>query len=237
MNSYFYECPQDSELGKRISDFWTKCMRCEDAAEKYAKAMGAVTYYEDPKAFAGGVLCVAFAKETKVDRTVWREVACEKDGDETPYYAPDVECRVDYEVIPHRDFALKDTYCRLYQRDRIVQMDGKLMVPYLEFFRDEEPISSNMMPRVASRGLRKAIKAEVRRRKLPRMQVGDLLVILKADLPEKVKEPTTPTFFPYRSRYFIGCAYPCLSSDLTEITPQIYRMNADKHVREERRKA
>ena len=140
-------------------------------------------------------------------------------------------------MIPHRDFALKDTYCRLYQRDRIVQMDGKLMVPYLEFFRDEEPISSNMMPRVASRGLRKAIKAEVRRRKLPRMQVGDLLVILKADLPEKVKEPTTPTFFPYRSRYFIGCAYPCLSSDLTEITPQIYRMNADKHVREERRKA
>ena len=62
-------------------------------------------------------------------------------------------------------------------------------------------------------------------------------MILKADLPEKVKEPTTPTFFPYRSRYFIGCAYPCLSSDLTEITPQIYRMNADKHVREERRKA
>ena len=233
---HFYECAVDSDLGKKISDFWTKCMRCEEAAERYAKSMGAVTYYEDPQFFAGGCLCVAFAKDAKVDLTMWREAGREQDGD-TPYYVPDVENRIGYVEIPHRDYALKDTYCRLYKRDRIVQKDGKLLVPYIEFFRDEEPISSNMLPRVASRGLRKAIKAEVKRRKLPVMPVGRLLTILEADLPEKVKDPTTPTFFPYRSRYFIGCDYVCMSSDLEEITPQMYRMNCDKHEREERRKA
>ena len=232
---YFYECAQDSELGKKISGFWQKCLRCEEAAEKYAKAMGAVTYYEDPKYFAGGCLCVAFAKDARIDSGVWREAGREQEGG-TPYYMPDVESRMGYEEIPHRDYALKDTYCRIYKRDSILQKDGKLLVPYIEFYRKEEPISSNMMPRVASRGLRKAIKAEVRRRRLPVMTVGSLLSLLQAEMPERVNQPMTPTFFPYRSRYFIGCDYACHSLDLEEITPQIYRMNADKHEREERRK-
>ena len=234
---HFYECAQDSDLGKKISDFWKKCLRCEEAAEKYAKSMGAVSYYEDPQYFAGGCLCVAFGKDANVDLTMWREALREQDGDKTPYYIPDVENRVGYVEIPHRDYALKDTYCRIYKRDSILQKDGKLVVPYIEFYRDEDPISPNMLPRVASRGLRKAIKAEVRRMKLPVMTIGSLLSILDADLTEVVKDQTTPTFFPYRSRYYIGCDYACMSSDLEEITPQIYRMNADMHEREERRKA
>jgi len=233
---HFYECAQDSDLGKMISDFWQKCLRCEEAAERYAKSMGAVTYYEDPQYFAGGCLCVAFAEGVKVDKGMWREAGREQEGG-TPYYVPDVESRIGYEEIPHRDYALKDTYCRLYKRDSILQKDGKLVVPYIEFFRDEEPISTNMLPRVASRGLRKAIKAEVKRRKLPVMPVGRLLTILGASLPKKITDPTTPTFFPHQSKYFIGCDYACKAADLEEITPQIYRMNADKHEREERRKA
>ena len=233
---HFYECAQDSELGKKISDFWAKCMRCEEAAERYAKSMGAVTYYEDPQYFAGGCLCVAFAEDVKVDKGMWREAGREQEGG-TPYYVPDVESRIGYEEIPHRDYALKDTYCRIYKRDSILQKDGKLVVPYIEFYRDEEPISTNMLPRVASRGLRKAIKAEVKRRKLPVMTVGRLFAILGADVSETIKNPTTPTFFPHQSKYFIGCDYVCTASDLEEITPQIYRMNCDKHEREERRKA
>ncbi len=50
------------------------------------------------------------------------------------------------------------------------------------------------------------------------MPVGRLLTILGADLPQKIKDPTTPTFFPYRSRYFIGYDYACTASDLEEIT-------------------
>ena len=283
MNQHFYECAQDSELGKKISDFWTKCSRCETEAEKYAKAMGAATYYEDPQYFAGGCLCVAFAEGVRIDPGVWREAGKEEDSG-TVYYAPDVESRTGCVEIPSREYALRDTFDRIYRRDRILtfgqalmmrplrewaadagysltgdgavdgrelaeRYKGKLFVPYVEFFRSEPAVRSNGQPRTASRGLRKAIKAEIRRRRLPVMRTEDLLAILGADLlgsqssdaqhadgPKK-REVLTPTFFPHRSRYFIGCAYPCTSPDLLEITPQIYRMNQDKHQREMKRKA
>ena len=288
MNQHYYECAQDSELGKKISDFWTKCSRCETEAEKYAKAMGAKTYYEDPQYFAGGCLCVAFAEGVRIDPGVWREAGKEQDSG-TVYYAPDVQSRTGCTEIPNREYALKDTFDRIYRRDRILtfgqalmmrplrewaadagysltgdgavdgrelaeRYKGKLFVPYVEFYRSEPAVRSNGQPRTASRGLRKAIKAEIRRRRLPVMRTEDLLAILGADLlgsqssdaqtadaqpadgPKK-REVLTPTFFPHRSRYFIGCAYPCTSPDLLEITPQIYRMNQDKHEREMKRKA
>lgn len=239
---HFYECAVDSDLGKRISDFWTKCSRCETEAEKYAKAMGAKTYYEDPQYFAGGCVCVAFAEGATVDKGVWREAGREQDG--TVYYMPDVQSRKGSVEIPSREYALKDTFDRIYQRDRIIQKDGKLFVPYLEFYRQESSVGANgVTPRTASRGLRKAIKAEIRRRRLPVMRTEDLLAILGADVlgaqpdGQKRREVLTPTFFPHRSRYFIGCAYPCSHADLAEITPQQYRMNQDKHEREMKRKA
>ena len=277
MNQHFYECAQDSELGKKISDFWTKCSRCETEAEKYAKAMGAKTYYEDPQYFAGGCVCVAFAEDARVDPGVWREAGKEQDSG-TVYYAPDVQSRKGCVEIPHREYALKDTFDRIYQRDRILTFaqavmfrplrewaadagykltgdgtvdgrelsehyNGKLFVPYLEFYRDEPAVGSNGHPRTASKGLRKAIKAEIRRRRLPVMRTEDLLAILGADVlsaqpdGQKRREILTPTFFPHRSRYFIGCAYQCRHADLEEITPQIYRMNQDLHQIEMRKKA
>ncbi len=276
MNQHFYECAQDSELGKKISDFWTKCSRCETEAEKYAKAMGAATYYEDPQYFAGGCLCVAFAEGVRIDPGVWREAGKEEDSG-TVYYAPDVQSRTGCVEIPSREYALKDTFDRIYQRDRILtfaqavmfrplrewaadagykltgdgtvdgkelseRYKGKLFIPYVEFYRQEPSKGINGYVRTASKGLRKAIKAEIRRRRLPVMRVENLLAILGADVlsaqsdGQKRREVLTPTFFPHRSRYYIGCAYLCTSPDLTEITPQQYRMNQDKYEREMARK-
>ena len=246
MNNHFYECAQDSDLGKKISDFWQKCIRCIDAKNDYAKKMGANYYVPDDRWFEGGVVALTFEDESRVDKSVWQLLAkYPKDG--TGYYAPNVESRTGYAEIPHRDYALKDTFDRIYHRDRIIQNDGKLFIPYTEFFRDEpagtrNDIKGGKQPRTASRGLRKAIKAEIQRRRLPVMTVQSLLAILGATIPEesasgKRREIPTPTFFPHRSRYFIGCAYPCSSPDLLEITPQQYKMNADKHELEERHKA
>lgn len=276
MNQHFYECAQDSDLGKKISDFWQKCITCEKWAEKYAKAMGAKTYYEDPQYFAGGCLCIAFAEGVRIDPAVWREAGKEEDSG-TVYYAPDVQSRTGCVEIPSREYALKDTFDRIYQRNRILtfaqaaifrplrewaadvgykltgdgtvdgkelgeRYKGKLYVPYLEFYRDEPAVGTNGQPRTASKGLRKAIKAEVRRRRLPVIRTEDLLSILGADVLSaqtdgKKREVLTPTFFPHRSRYFIGCGYPCSHADLEEITPQIYRMNQDLHQIEMRKKA
>ena len=239
MNKYFYELPQDSELGRKISDFWTKCMRCEREAERYAKAMGAATYYEDPAYFAGGCLCIAFRDDVKVDQSVWREAGRVKPDDdgggETVYWEPDVERRKGRVEVPSREYALKDTFNRIYQRDGIVLDGGRLYVPYVEFYRDESKKGSDGMPRTASHGLRRAIKAEVRRRRLPVMRAQDLLDILGAQVPDKAAEIVTPTFFPYRSRYFVGCAYPCTAPGMTEITQMQYQLNQNKHVLDAKR--
>ena len=237
-NLKYYEVMIESEMGRRISEFWNQCMKAEQEAEKYAKSMGAVTYYENPNMFAGGCLCVAFMANAKVDLGVWREAGHEQDG--TRYYCPNVETRTGEVEIPHRDYALKDTYCRLYKRDQIRERDGKLMVPYLEFYREESPIGTNGQKRTASNGLRKAIKAEMKRRKLPVVPVTRLLAILGATVPTPTlerTETTTPTFFPYQQRYFIGTEYTCQGEGLVEITPQLYRMNRDKYMLEQRRGA
>ena len=238
MNQYFYECAQDSELGKKISDFWTKCNRCNFASHDYAKKMGAVSFEPDYDYFEGGVTGLYFPDDAKVDLSVWK-VAMTNPKTNENLYVPNVNSRIGYAEIPHREYALRDTFDRIYHRDRIIQNDGKLYVPYTEFYRDEpagtrHDIKGGKQPRTASKGLRKAIKAEIRRRRLPVMPVTVLLNTLSATVPaaSPAGNPAIlamPTFFPFRSRYFIGCPYPCSSSDLLEITPQIYRMNQSKY--------
>ena len=280
MNQYFYECAQDSELGKKISDFWTKCNRCNFASHDYAKKMGAVSFEPDYDYFEGGVTGLYFPDDAKVDLGVWRVSMINPKTNEN-LYVPNVNSRIGYAEIPHREYALRDTFDRIYHRDRIIQNDGKLYVPYTEFYRDEpagtrHDIKGGKQPRTASKGLRKAIKAEVRRRRLPVMPVTVLLNTLAATVPaapssavsgSPADTPTVPaaspavqtvpaaspagnptmtdrsrsatppilampTFFPFRSRYFISCPYPCQSPDLTPITAQEHRMNADKWQRE-----
>lgn len=252
MNKFFYETPIDSPTGERISKFWQQCIRCEQAAEDYAKRMGAKYYYSDPRYFAGGVVCIAFAEDQRIDTQVWRKAGVDR-NDGLTYYEPDVQQRTGLAEIPHRDYALKDTFDRIYQRDKIIEREvpqcpavlpqgttkehpellpqgaKKLFIPYVEFFRPEPPARSNSGHRQASRGLRKAIKAEALRLRLPVMRTGQLLAILTATpVPSMdVSRPTaTPTFFPFRSRYFIGTASDCsTNSDLMPITSQQYTMN------------
>ena len=267
MNQYFYECAQDSELGKKISDFWTKCNRCNFASHDYAKKMGAVSFEPDYDYFEGGVTGLYFADDDKVDLGVWR-VSMTNPKTKENLYVPNVNSRIGYAEIPHREYALRDTFDRIYHRDNIIQNDGKLYVPYTEFYRDEpagtrHDIKGGKQPRTASKGLRKAIKAEIRRRRLPVMPVTVLLNTLAATVPDaaasaapsaapsavsgspadKTTVPAAsasatppilamPTFFPFRSRYFISCPYPCQSPDLTSITAQEHRMNAEKWQRE-----
>ena len=226
--NHYYETAVDSATGKKISDFWEKCNRCNQASHDYAKKMGAESFEPDYNAFEGGVTALYFPDDAKVDLGVWQLLTTDPKT-QKGMYVPRVESRMDYIEIPHRDYALKDSFDRIYKRDSIVQQeDGRLLVPFIQFYRDEPGVGSNGQPRAASKGLRKAIKAEVRRRRLPVMRVGTLFGILGTELPQDVREVSMPTFFPYRSRYFIGCAYPCVSADLLEITPQQYKMNEGK---------
>lgn len=235
MQNYFYETAIDSEMGKKLSDFWAKCLRCEREADRYAKQMGAKTYFDDPKYFAGGVTCIAFAEGARIDKGVWRKVGEEKDH--TAYFAPDVEMRTGYQEIPHRGYELKDTFDRMYSHTTVIENGDKLLVPYMEFYREEAQTGTNRLPRRASNGLRKAIKAEMKRRKLPVVRTETLLSLLMCEIPDGSRLDGTPTFFSYHGQYFIGSDYECKAEGLEAIPPQIYRMNADKCKREAKRLA
>lgn len=240
MSKFHYEVPVDSPTGERISRFWHRCIKAEQAAEEYAKKMGAKFYYSDPRYFAGGCVCIAFDEGQRIDKSVWRLAGTDR-ADGLQYWEPDVERRTGLVPIPHRDYALKDTFDRIYDRSKIQEREGKLFVPYVEFFRQEVTGHSGSSGKrsTASRGLRKAIKAEVQRLRLPVVRTEALLDILAADTvgpstsvspaPKQPKEPTTPTFFLHRSRYFIGIDYPCTANaDLKPIVPEVYKLNQDK---------
>ena len=216
MSMYYYQTPIDSPTGERISRFWHQCSKCEQAAEDYAKKMGATFFYSDPRYFAGGVVCIAFAEGQRIDKKVWRTAGIDH-SDGMTYYEPAVQSRTNLQEIPNRDYALKDSADRIYNRHRIVERDGKLYVPYVEFYGEQ-----------GTRSLRKAIKAEIMRRRLPVMHTKQLLAILAGDtvaatanVPDGSPSDVTPTFFPFRSRYVIGTDQDCSSNrDLEPITPE-----------------
>ena len=68
---YYYEFPQECEIGKKMTDFHKACIEAEEKAEQWAMKQGAKGYYDDPDYFAGGVSAVMFDK--KPSKRVWKE--------------------------------------------------------------------------------------------------------------------------------------------------------------------
>ena len=78
---YYYEFPQECEIGQKMTDFHKACIEAEEKAEQWAKKQGANGYYDDPDYFAGGVSAVMFDK--KPSKRVWKEAG--KVNDEPIY--------------------------------------------------------------------------------------------------------------------------------------------------------
>ena len=73
MERFYYQFLASSPLGKKFFKFHHQCVNADEAAENYARKMGAKAWYSDPNAFAGGVNCLEF-DEQKVDKQMWRPV-------------------------------------------------------------------------------------------------------------------------------------------------------------------
>lgn len=240
---YFYRVPVESATGKLISRFWHACQKCEEAADDYCKKFGAKYFYSDPKFFAGGVACVAFADDAKVDEKEWRKFMV-LDG--VQYYIPACEAVRDAVEVPSREYQLRDSWDTMYLRDKIQEVhvptdDGttvkKLMMPKISFRPVGQQTDPQGRPIQASRKQRRAIIAEQKRLKLPVMTVQQIYRIFGAQLPEGRISQETPTFFLRSTTYYIGCAYPCSAKGLEEITAQQYRMNQSLAEREAARAA
>lgn len=240
---HFYKVAADSATGKAINRYWHACIKCEQAAEDYCKKFGATYYYSDPKYFAGGVACVAFAEGEAVDERLWQKFMTI--GGEQ-YYVPACRAERGSVEVPNRDYQLRDTWDTMYLRDRIQEVtvkadDGstvkRLMMPKISF----RPLGEQTDPQgrtiQASRKQRRAIIAEQKRLKLPVMTVQQLYRIFGAVLPEGRLSQETPTFFLRSTTFYFGCAYPCEAKGLTEVTAQQYRMNQSMAERELRRQS
>jgi hypothetical protein len=121
------------------------------------------------------------------------------------------------------------------ENERLVNetLQNHAFIKYLEFTAPENPNPAPSCHSERSRGissnapmpwtLRKAIAAERQRISLPVVSVVRLYAMLQAVATEGEKqEPSTPTFFNYGGRYYIGIDRECTSLALNPITPELY---------------
>lgn len=64
---YFYKVSAESNVGRDIQAFMTRCQEAEEQALEWVKKQGAEHYYESPEGMAGGVLAVDFADNAEHD--------------------------------------------------------------------------------------------------------------------------------------------------------------------------
>ena len=211
MNVFFYECSASSELGKKISRFHHACLKADEAAENFAKKMGAKAYYSDPSAFAGGVNCLEF-EEFLVDKQMWRPAEVVNG---VQCYEPAVNVVAGAILIDDIErFRPSDTRIRIYAKQPVgweqvrqfytmyqwaarigyqltgdKEADGKWIIEQLEnrkFLQFMEFYGQQQPSRKGnkrSRAFLRAVRAEQQRMRLPVIPVQELYHILQADLP------------------------------------------------------
>lgn len=62
---YYYKVAAESNVGRDIQAFMTRCQEAEEQALEWVKKQGAEHYYESPEGMAGGVGAVEFADTTE----------------------------------------------------------------------------------------------------------------------------------------------------------------------------
>ena len=209
---YYYRLPISTHLGKQFRSLHRECMHAEQAAERFAKKVGAQQYYPASSAFAGGVMCVSFADDARPDEQLWR--SCGKDADGIEMWEPRCNKRegsIDY----NPNHSPIDTATRLYAKRPAI--DGRLH--YIELYSDEPQHQSRSTKRgkqcQLSRTARQAIRIERERLLLPTVLTDRFYKLLQVDfLDAKKIEPVTPVFFDFDGYYYLCMAYPCHADGL-----------------------
>ena len=234
-NQHYYKLPIDSEAGKRLSRFWQECRNVAREAEKYCRQMGCEGWYGDPRYFEGGITAVYFPEGYKVDTQMWKEVSktsIDLPGGKTrevSCYVPNVSRSSGIEEVPSKDYQPTGSFDTVYDK-RVFEKDGKYYVRVVRFRYDEPPGHSGYGQRVASRSVRKAIKAEVKRASLPVIPMQEIFTVLEADLQEGARFDSTPVFFPFNEWYYVSCPFVCRANGMESLSQRIFEMNRKKYM-------
>lgn len=223
-------------MGKAFLKLWHQCDMAERAADRFAAKVGAVTYYPQDSMFAGGVACVAFKDNVCPKPKHWRSIG--KDADGYEQWVPNVKQRAGAVELPSENFKPSDTACRIYAARPVPGKDGKLRLPFVELYRDDDVSKPTDKRRQVSYVARESIRTERERLTLPTVSVMQILNMVQADLTNgkggdgkiHIVKPVTPTFFKYSRHIYLGCAYPCKAEGMKEISLGDY-VEAEKAVR------
>lgn len=118
---FYYTFPVNSKLGKAFMDFCKECHKADQKADRYARRMGALFYYSEPSAFAGGVSTLCFDEKgdaggkhprRSVDDRVWRYVTT-INGDKC--YEPNCRQVMGCSMVDTR-FVPSDTMTMVWQK-------------------------------------------------------------------------------------------------------------------------
>lgn len=118
------------------------------------------------------------------------------------------------------------------------RMENFSFVSFIEFYGDGSIADDNLTKRTCPGWLRRAIRAEQDRQRLPVVEVSELFALLqvkpiparrsdgalaKDGIAVPVQQPTvTPTFFLYDETYYIATEYPCLAEGLHSVLEGVY---------------
>ena len=111
------------------------------------------------------------------------------------------------------------------------KMSGEMFCKYIEIYRDDEEVNFTDNRCRMTNIARKSILIEKQRLMLPLVRTERLYQLLQADETAGFKDGkphlvqhTTPTFFEYGGRYYIGIDIPCRHESLEEISEAKYNM-------------
>ncbi len=244
---YYYTCKKTSIVGRRLLSFLRRAIKADERAEAYAKKFGASSYVQPPQFFAGGVDFLEFDKVP--DTKVWRKRITTPDGIDE--YEPNCMVRSDIHIVNDERFTPSDTWQRAYLRQRLswqqvrdkkplqewaaivgygltkehdrdvrhldTLLSDKCFIPYLEYFGDQPSRDGKAIPQ----SLRKAIRAEHERQRLPVVDAQELFLLLNMQMDvaydNKKASPVsvvTPVFFLQGDNFYIGSRMPCKADGL-----------------------
>lgn len=240
---YYYRCDSASELGKRLRKLLNDCQKAERAQMNFGRKCGAESIVTMDDAFEGGVFGVVFPDDTKVNRTVWKEIVKDKDG--KIIWRPNCEHRYGAIVAKSENYRPSNTATRIYRYNQVGwenvkhllqgagengkgenAMADKRFIVYTELYRDDTKKPLREMSKLQ----REAISLEHQRIMLPVVTPQRVFATLKADMMAAAKDgekflvvkPETPTFWEYGNRWYIGCNFPCKAEGLQEISSEAY---------------
>jgi len=222
------------------------CRKAERAQMDFGQKCGAESIVPVDAAFEGGVVGVTFSDDSKVNRTVWKEIVKDKDG--KTIWRPNCERREGAIVAKSEKYRPHDTATRIYDyRKRTWQevkhlfaegkTDGedaadkpqpteKKYIRYIELYREDTKKSVRDMSKLQ----REAISLERERIMLPVVTPDRVFATLQADmtagLPKDDKmhiiRPESPTFWKYGNHWYVGCTFPCRAEGLRPIGIEVY---------------